>query len=129
MCVCLCDCDCDCECIYILQAFNVIAAVVKQRAEPGVTVQCKILEVRDTDVSHSCCHTGPCVPHCQPPCNLCLALQIVMAKLMDPGPVLVLSFQAQQLTLKTRHGEEGQVSCSSGNPEKRCIDAYMSSTG
>ena len=36
--------------------------------------------------------------------------QIVMAKLMDPGPVLVLSFQAQQLTLKSRHGEEGQVS-------------------
>jgi import inner membrane translocase subunit TIM44 len=64
-------------------AFNVIAAVVKQRAEPGVTVQCKILEVRDTD--------------------------IVMAKLMDPGPVLVLSFQAQQLTLKTRQGEDGQA--------------------
>ena len=44
----------------ILQAFNVISAVVKQRAEPGVTVQCKILEVRDTDVSHSHCHTHPC---------------------------------------------------------------------
>lgn len=35
-----------------------------------------------------------------------------MAKLMDPGPVLVLSFQAQQLTLKTKHGEESQVSSS-----------------
>lgn len=34
-------------------AFNVIAAVVKQRAEPGVTVDCRILEVRDTDVSHT----------------------------------------------------------------------------
>lgn len=32
-------------------AFNVIAAVVKQRSEPGVTVDCRILEVRDTDVS------------------------------------------------------------------------------
>lgn len=32
-------------------AFNVIAAVVKQRAEPGVTVDCRILEVRDADVS------------------------------------------------------------------------------
>lgn len=30
-------------------AFNVIAAV--QRTEPGVTVDCRILEVRDTDVS------------------------------------------------------------------------------
>lgn len=37
-------------------AFNVIAAVVKQRAEPGVTVDCRILEVRDTDVSHT--HTA-----------------------------------------------------------------------
>ena len=32
-----------------------------------------------------------------------------MAKLLDPGPVLVLSFQAQQLTLKTRAGQERQV--------------------
>ena len=37
-------------------------------------------------------------------------LQILMAKLLDPGPVLVLSFQAQQLTLKTRAGQERQVS-------------------
>jgi len=36
-------------------------------------------------------------------------LQIVMAKLMDPGPVLVLSFQAQQLTLKRREGQVEQV--------------------
>lgn len=37
-------------------AFNVIAAVVKQRAEPGVTVDCRILEVRDTDVrTHTHC--------------------------------------------------------------------------
>ena len=32
-----------------------------------------------------------------------------MAKLMDPGPVLVLSFQAQQLTLKRREGQVEQV--------------------
>ena len=33
-----------------MQAYNVIAAIVKQRAEPGITVNCRILEVRDTDV-------------------------------------------------------------------------------
>ena len=38
-----------------------------------------------------------------------VCLQIVMAKLMDPGPVLVLSFQAQQLTLKSRDKEVEQV--------------------
>ena len=30
-----------------------IAAVMKQREEPGVAVSCRILEVRDTDVSCS----------------------------------------------------------------------------
>lgn len=28
-----------------------LAAVVKQRSEPSVNISCKILEVRDTDVS------------------------------------------------------------------------------
>ena len=58
VCVCVCVCTLVCWSVYILQAFNVISAVVKQRAEPGVTVQCRILEVRDTDVSH--CHTDSC---------------------------------------------------------------------
>ena len=34
-----------------LQAFNVLSAVVKQRHEPGVKLECKVLEVRDVDVS------------------------------------------------------------------------------
>ena len=36
-----------------MQAYSVIAAVVNQRAEPGVTIDSRILEVRDTDVSLS----------------------------------------------------------------------------
>jgi hypothetical protein len=36
-----------------MQAYNVIAAVVNQRAEPGVTIASRVLEVRDTDVSLS----------------------------------------------------------------------------
>jgi len=57
----------------------VLSTIIKQRAEPGVKVDCKVLEVRDVD--------------------------IVMAKLMDQGPVLVLTFQAQQLTVR-RSGKE-----------------------
>jgi len=34
-----------------LQAFNVLSAVMKQRHEPGVKLECKVLEVRDVDVS------------------------------------------------------------------------------
>jgi len=60
-------------------AFNVLSTIIKQRAEPGVKVDCKVLEVRDVD--------------------------IVMAKLMDQGPVMVLTFQAQQLTVR-RSGKE-----------------------
>ena len=33
--------------------------------------------------------------------------QVVLAKLLDAGPVLVLTFQAQQLTSK--RGKEGEV--------------------
>ena len=44
-----------------MQAYNVIAAVVKQRAEPGVTVQSRVLEVRDTDVSGSLSATAVCL--------------------------------------------------------------------
>ena len=40
-------------CVCVCQAYNVIAAVVKQRAEPGVTISSRVLEVRDTDVSLS----------------------------------------------------------------------------
>lgn len=39
---------------------------------------------------------------------------------MDPGPVLVLSFQAQQLTLKTRSGEDSQVSQFHTTPSILC---------
>lgn len=35
----------------IFQAFNVLSAVMKQRHEPGVKLKCKVLEVRDVDVS------------------------------------------------------------------------------
>lgn len=76
-----------------------MAAVVKQRSEPGVSVSSRILEVRDTDVSDH-------LPLSSVSGDM---VQIVMAKLLDPGPVLVLSFQAQQLTIKTRAGEERQV--------------------
>ena len=34
-----------------LQAFNVLSAIIKQRTEPGIQVECKVLEVRDVDVS------------------------------------------------------------------------------
>ena len=44
---------CVCVCVCVCQAYNVIAAVVKQRAEPGVTISSRVLEVRDTDVSLS----------------------------------------------------------------------------
>ena len=36
--------------MFVLQAFNVLSAVMKQRHEPGVTLKCKVLEVRDIDV-------------------------------------------------------------------------------
>lgn len=62
-------------------SFNVLSAIIKQRTEPGVQVECKVLEVRDVD--------------------------IVLAKLLDEGPVMVLTFQAQQLT--SRRGKEGEV--------------------
>ena len=32
------------------QAFNVLSAIIKQRDEPGVKLQSKVLEVRDVDV-------------------------------------------------------------------------------
>lgn len=56
-------------------AFNVIAAAVKQRAEPGVTVDCRILEVRDTDVSththttHTACRQCSNPPHSGVDCD------------------------------------------------------------
>ncbi len=37
-------------CPLSLQAFNVLSVVMKQRSEPGVKLDCKVLEVRDIDV-------------------------------------------------------------------------------
>lgn len=33
------------------QAFNVLSTIIKQRVEPGIQVESKVLEVRDVDVS------------------------------------------------------------------------------
>ena len=43
--------------LYLLfcQAFNVLSAIIEQRSQPGVTVECKVIEVRDVDVS---CQSG-----------------------------------------------------------------------
>ena len=36
---------------FLLQAFNVLSAIIDQRSQPGVTLECKVVEVRDVDVS------------------------------------------------------------------------------
>ena len=65
-------------------AFNLLAAVIKQRIEPGTQiVDCKVLDVSNVD--------------------------IVMAKVMDQGPVMVLVFEAQQLTVKRTAGVDEEV--------------------
>ena len=46
---------------------------------------------------------------------LTLPLQILMAKMMEQGPVLVLAFSAQQLT-RTMAAEGGGVENVSGDP-------------
>lgn len=56
-------------------AFGVLSTVMKQRQEPGVKLRCKVLEVKDIDV--------------------------LMARVLEQGPVLILGFRAQQLTRKT----------------------------
>ena len=36
---------------FLSQAFNVLSAIIEQRSQPGVTLECKVVEVRDVDVS------------------------------------------------------------------------------
>ena len=71
-------------------------------------MECKVLEVRDVDVSLSWCGMFSESSSCWLRSD-CLSpfSQVVLAKLLDAGPVLVLTFQAQQLT--SRKGKEGEV--------------------
>ena len=36
---------------FLSQAFNVLSAIIEQRSQPGVMLECKVVEVRDVDVS------------------------------------------------------------------------------
>ncbi len=64
-------------------------------------MDCKILEVRDVDVSPFSALPSLTNGH--------VPAQIVLAKLLEPGPVLVLMFQAQQVTVKSREVEGQRV--------------------
>lgn len=44
-----------------LQAFNILSAIIEQRHQPGVKVQCKVLEVRNIDASVLLCLLSLCV--------------------------------------------------------------------
>ena len=92
-------------CAFLLQAFNVLSAIIEQRSQPGVTLECKVVEVRDVDVSFI---KSLCIDDHS--CWIRYA-QILLAKKLDQGPAFILSFQAQQLTRKKREGSVDDVSC------------------